>query len=54
MVKGFIYNQENPYLGLENGRWYWGEAVRGEQYLGKGTVYWGTSIGEGDCIMGDQ
>ena len=24
MVLGVIYNLRNPYLGLGNGRWYWG------------------------------
>ena len=39
-VKGVIlYNQEkNIYSGLENQRWYWGEAANGGAVLGGSTV----------------
>ena len=43
-MKGVIYNQEKPYLGVENGRRYWGgEAVNGGAVLG-GQLYMSSCV----------
>ena len=37
-IGSHIYNLQNPYLGLGNGRRYWGEAVLGGGGIGRGGI----------------
>ena len=57
-ILGVIYNLQNPYLGLGNGRRYWGAGRRyWESYITYKTLIWDLEMGGGiggEAVLGGR